>query len=218
MDLTNRKHEQLVRDINEAQSRKELGTEPLTNKEQLLLKAIDLFADKGFRGTTIREVSRATDVNAPTLYYHFGSKEGLWLAILEYLAKELIEELHKVSNMEMENLARFKLLLETHVRMSQKNRKRANIFFIDEEYLTPEGLKFIKRIHREILDLYVKELNNLEAIGYITGRNIKALAFNTLALINWQVRWYKLEGTMSLEDLIQEIITFTLNGILSRKD
>ena len=40
-------------------------------------RAAELFAQKGFAGTSIREIAEAAGVTKPTLYYHFGSKEGL---------------------------------------------------------------------------------------------------------------------------------------------
>jgi len=194
-------------------ARKKQTEKPAKNRDILILKAIDIFSEKGFKGTTIREVSRAAGVNAPTLYYYFGNKEGLWLEILTFLAEDLMQELRKATN-EKDALKRFNKLLETHIRMSQKNRKVSNIFSIDEGHLTPDGLKIFKGIHRRVVELYVEELSSLEKMGYIKGLNINALAFNTLALINWQVRWFKPEGPMSLEDLIRETTSFVLYGIL----
>lgn len=40
-------------------------------------RAAELFAKKGFSGTSIREIAEAAGVTKPTLYYYFGSKEGL---------------------------------------------------------------------------------------------------------------------------------------------
>lgn len=40
-------------------------------------RAAELFAAKGFSATSIREITEAVGVTKPTLYYHFGSKDGL---------------------------------------------------------------------------------------------------------------------------------------------
>ncbi|MFZ9886279.1 MAG: TetR/AcrR family transcriptional regulator [Myxococcota bacterium] len=40
-------------------------------------RAAELFAKKGFAGASVREIAAAAGVTKPTLYYHFGSKEGL---------------------------------------------------------------------------------------------------------------------------------------------
>ena len=44
--------------------------------------AARLFAERGFDATSVREIAEASGVTKPTLYYHFGSKQGLGEAIL----------------------------------------------------------------------------------------------------------------------------------------
>lgn len=41
------------------------------------------FADKGLSGARVDEIAARTRTTKPTIYYHFGSKEGLYLAVLE---------------------------------------------------------------------------------------------------------------------------------------
>lgn len=45
--------------------------------ERILLAAARLFSQKGYAATTVREIVEASAVTPPSLYYHFGSKEGL---------------------------------------------------------------------------------------------------------------------------------------------
>lgn len=47
-------------------------------KATLLLVALTHFASKGYDGVQVREVAEEAGVSKPTLYYHFGSKEGLF--------------------------------------------------------------------------------------------------------------------------------------------
>ena len=49
---------------------------------RLLEAAAQQFAAKGYAGTSVRDLLRAAGVTAPVLYHHFGSKEGLFLALL----------------------------------------------------------------------------------------------------------------------------------------
>ena len=63
-------------------------------RERLLETAIDMFAEKGYAGTSVREIVEHAGVSKPVLYYYFKSKEGLFLAILEMaenLQKELLD-------------------------------------------------------------------------------------------------------------------------------
>jgi AcrR family transcriptional regulator len=54
-----------------------------TARERLLETAIDLFAEKGYSATSVREIVARAGVSKPVLYYYFQSKEGLFYAILD---------------------------------------------------------------------------------------------------------------------------------------
>jgi AcrR family transcriptional regulator len=51
-------------------------------RERLLEAALRLFASKGYTATSVRDIVSAAGVTAPSLYHHFGNKEGLFLAIM----------------------------------------------------------------------------------------------------------------------------------------
>lgn len=51
--------------------------------------AINLFADKGFRGTTTRELAAVLGVSEPVLYQHFATKNELYAAIIESKSAEI---------------------------------------------------------------------------------------------------------------------------------
>jgi AcrR family transcriptional regulator len=52
-------------------------------RERLLREAAGLFNRKGYAATSVGEIVAAAGVTRPVLYYHFESKAGLYLAILE---------------------------------------------------------------------------------------------------------------------------------------
>ncbi|MGC8886886.1 MAG: TetR/AcrR family transcriptional regulator [Verrucomicrobiia bacterium] len=52
-------------------------------KERILDVAEKAFADCGFEGASMRDIVKAAKVNLATVYYYFGSKEGLLLAVLD---------------------------------------------------------------------------------------------------------------------------------------
>jgi AcrR family transcriptional regulator len=53
-------------------------------RERLLLVAMRLFAERGFDGVTVRDISSAADVSVGLINHHFQSKEGLRQAVDEY--------------------------------------------------------------------------------------------------------------------------------------
>lgn len=57
--------------------------EERTARNAILQAARNLFTSRGFASTTVREICREAGVTAPVLYYHFGSKEGLFEAVVK---------------------------------------------------------------------------------------------------------------------------------------
>src|ERR1700730_14903076 len=53
---------------------------------QLLAVAVTLFSDRGFRGTTTREIAQAAGVSEAMVFRHFANKEELYAAILDHKA------------------------------------------------------------------------------------------------------------------------------------
>ena len=193
-------------------------TETADTKEQLIQKAIELFAARGFKGTSIRDLGKAVDMSISNIYHYFGSKEGLLLAILDRSSKLILENLQQVSDLSLNPLQRFKAILEVHIKLSEKFKKENKLFFMDEEHLSPEGLEINKKTQRAILDIYLKELAALREAGVLRSRSLRVTAFNILGVINWKLRWYRWDGQMSQEDVTREMIDFILNGVLDAED
>ncbi|MBB5187466.1 AcrR family transcriptional regulator [Zhongshania antarctica] len=57
-------------------------------RQQILLGAVLLFAEKGFVGTSIRDIASEAGINSATLYSHFPSKEHILAKVIEIAHKE----------------------------------------------------------------------------------------------------------------------------------
>ncbi len=56
-------------------------------RQRLMDSAVLLFTNRGYAATSVREIVEMAGVTKPALYYHFDSKEGIYLAILDDLVK-----------------------------------------------------------------------------------------------------------------------------------
>jgi len=185
-------------------------------QSKLIEVAIDLFASKGFRGTSIRDIANSMGMSISNIYHYFGSKEGLLLAILQHSAKQVVDRLSHLYENDLDPVERFQLLIRTHVLMSRDHKKEVKIFFLDEEHLSQEGIEINKQFQRDVLNIYRRELQNLKAKGFLEYENLTALALNILGVINWHLRWYRPEGATSLEKIAEEILTFIMYGVMGR--
>lgn len=68
------------------------ATAHFSTKERILGAAEDLFAQYGFAGTSLRQVTTHADVNLAAVNYHFGSKENLVAEVFRRRLDELSEQ------------------------------------------------------------------------------------------------------------------------------
>jgi AcrR family transcriptional regulator len=61
-------------------------------KEQIITVAERMFAERGFAGTTMRNIVSEAGVNLAAVHYHFGSKEELFRAVVAQFARPVVEQ------------------------------------------------------------------------------------------------------------------------------
>ncbi len=76
-------------------------TQPDPTRERLLDEAERLFADKGFAGVSVREITAAAGAHLSAVNYHFGSKHNLYLAVFRERwlprARRILERLDRLA-------------------------------------------------------------------------------------------------------------------------
>jgi TetR/AcrR family transcriptional regulator len=60
-----------------------MASPALRSNDRILLKALELFSEKGYDATSVREICEAAGVTKPTLYHFYGSKEGVYHALVD---------------------------------------------------------------------------------------------------------------------------------------
>jgi TetR/AcrR family transcriptional regulator len=99
--------------------------EPARN--HLLASALKLFNQKGYAGTTVREIVADAGVTKPVLYYYFGNKEGIYLELLEGPLQRFEELLENYCGEEGMASERLKALYESSFQFYCENIEKAKL-------------------------------------------------------------------------------------------
>ena len=88
----------------------------VNKKDHIIHIAIELFAEKGFEGTSIRELATKADVNVAMVNYYFGSKDKLFEAIVEKKASHMKGKLVELqANTTLTELQKIDVIIESYV-------------------------------------------------------------------------------------------------------
>ena len=91
--------------------------------------AAGLFARRGYDATSVRAIVEAAGVTKPTLYYHFGSKEGLAQALLHRPMTGLIDALTALADEEGDPVTRLERIVEAHFAFCREEPDRARFYY-----------------------------------------------------------------------------------------
>jgi len=183
-------------------------------REDLLRVAADLFSEKGFYGTSIRDIAKKLGVSVSTIYHHFENKEGLWAEIIDYSVRILPSKLELALNGGGSPTDRFRKLLRAHLEASGLYRKESKMILVDINRLSSTGGAAAQDIQRRVLGIYVRVIEELRREELVKTPHAKIMAFNVLGVINWYLRWYRPEGPISIDQIYEEIISFVLYGVI----
>ncbi|ABW67352.1 TetR/AcrR family transcriptional regulator [Desulfosudis oleivorans] len=72
---------------------------PDSMKARIFASAQKLFAEYGYDGTTTRMIAKDVGIDISTLYYHWGEKKELYMAVLEHFKREIGSKLKEIEAM-----------------------------------------------------------------------------------------------------------------------
>jgi TetR/AcrR family transcriptional regulator len=190
-------------------------------RANLIAAAVPLFAAKGFKGVSVREVAAATGVNLSMISYYFGGKEGLYAAVLkEQFA--VLEKIGEIEQMDIDTLQKFELYVRATVSRYRKSPYLLRFYTSELTNPTPcfETIvkPAIKGVVRILLDTFSEGLSHAKfREGLDPADTVLALA----GMINF---YFLLEpATAELVDhsperdekLIRHIMDIFSRGVLS---
>src|SRR5215471_4877101 len=99
-------------------------------KTHIIETAMELFAEKGFEGTSIRDIAAKANVNIAMVNYYFGSKEKLFEGMVKYKAaytKDMLEEI--ANNKQLAEIEKLDHIIDNYISRLFANRKFHRIIY-----------------------------------------------------------------------------------------
>ena len=130
-------------------------------RNSILNSAIQLFAEKGYAGSSIREICSAAGVTKPVLYYHFRSKEHLYQELMLDLFNQTSKNLLRLTKFRGTLRERLILYVVSEFRNCTKDPSSVRLLF--RMMFAPEGeyphFNFLQEFKRERMTIarFIKE-------------------------------------------------------------
>src|SRR3954453_1296020 len=189
-----------------------------TRREELLAIAATLFAERGFKNTTVRDIADAAGILSGSLYHHFDSKEAMVDELLDTFQTELWKEYDAIeasslsprTKLEAVVRASFDAIDHHHSEVAIFQNDAAHLITFDRfSYLTERNTKF-RRLWTGLLEAGV-------AAGELRSDLDVELVYRFVRDTVWvAVRWYRPGGDLSPDQVADQYLHILLEGIQDR--
>jgi AcrR family transcriptional regulator len=188
----------------------------VNTRTKILDVSAALFSKHGYNGTALRDIAKALDMKAGSLYYHFDSKEQLVLEVLKIGIKNIIHTvIAEVDALPKDSTSREIMVAAAkgHLQALHEKGDYTSTSILNYGQL-PDSIQEAGRVTREQYeDMWRKWLKNAQDNGDIRSDvNLTILRVSILGALNRSLTWYK-KGKLSINDIATTQIGLFWDGI-----
>jgi len=170
-------------------------------REDLLRVCARLFREKGFDGTTTRDISGAAGMHSGSPFYHFPNKQEMLLAVMEQGLAEGLRKSEAVFAEKLPPEEKFRRLVRVHLgTILEDGNDFIPVLLYDWRSLTPANRRRVTALRDRYDALWQKMLDELARAGHLKGDAQLARLF-ILGAVNWSAKWYRAGGRLSLDEI-----------------
>jgi TetR/AcrR family transcriptional regulator, cholesterol catabolism regulator len=180
----------------------------------MVLLAGELFAQKGYRATTVREIADAAGILSGSLYHHFDSKESIGDEILSSFINEVLADYRAA----VTSAGSPRSVLEQIVRSTSGtlSRHRAALAMLQHDwnyFSTQPRFAYLPKALREIERIWITQLNLGKESGVFRADLDAKLTYRLLRDVLWlPTQWRRTDG-FSTDQVVDGLLRLLFDGI-----
>ncbi|QNH62235.1 TetR/AcrR family transcriptional regulator [Hymenobacter sediminicola] len=184
------------------------------NKRQLILdEAAKLFKQKGFGGTSMRDLASEVGIEAASMYNHIKSKDEILELICFRISGIYISQLAEIEATQAAHGEKIKALIRLHIRLMIEDGAAVSVANHDWKYLREPALTEFKQARKQYEKGFATLIEQGIAASEFQPVNVSVALFTILSAVRWVELWYRPGRELSAEELEANIITMLLTGL-----
>ncbi|MFT3901151.1 MAG: TetR/AcrR family transcriptional regulator [Gordonia sp. (in: high G+C Gram-positive bacteria)] len=194
------------------------GASGATRRDELLGIAGELFADRGLRSTTVRDIADTAGILSGSLYHHFDSKEAMVDELLSGFLDELFSRYRAIADAGLPATETLRQLVIASFEAIDARHTAVAIYQNEARHLaSQERFAYINERNVEFRELWESVLRRGVAEGDFRSDLDVDLVYRFLRDTVWvAVRWYRPGGPKPVEEIADQYLGVVLDGILPR--
>ena len=188
-----------------------------TRRDELLRIAARLFAERGFKNTTVRDIADAAGILSGSLYHHFDSKEAMVDEILSTFQESLFASYDEILASSLSPRERIEAAVRLSFEAIDQHHAEVAIFQNEAEQLGRlERFAYLADRNEQSRAVWMRLLKDGVKSGALRRDLDIELVYRFIRDTVWvAVKWYRPGGKLTHATVADQYLTILLDGISS---
>ncbi|MBN2403456.1 MAG: TetR/AcrR family transcriptional regulator [Spirochaetes bacterium] len=174
-------------------------------KKKIIMASLKIFAQEGFFNAKLRDIAALAGTTHSLIRHHFGSKEDLWKAVVDYGTSMHADRLRQIINESglIDPVEILKKFIKTYITATVRNTELSKILLHDNSRTSPH-LDYLWEKQKETNDVARPIFKRVQAKGYFKDFNNESFTVYVRALVETPIATWDLTNKMFEYDIRSE--------------
>jgi TetR/AcrR family transcriptional regulator, cholesterol catabolism regulator len=187
-----------------------------SRKDHIQEVAQNLFKEKGYAATSMRDLANEVGIEAASLYSHITSKEEILRTICFDMADQFFAGLHSIETTDLPDDKKLEQAIISHIDVIARNRNASAVFFHDWRHLGEPFNNDFKLMRRRYENHFKKIIEHgIEQKIFInvdTTFTVRTL----FSAMNWTYDWFGSGKNDNPQIIAEKITSLILQGLTKK--
>ena len=182
-------------------------------EEEILAAAARIFREKGYYGTSVRDIAESVGLLKGSLYHYIRSKEELLARLFEGALEDTIRELETIASRDARASERLREMVATYVTSVTDNLDAVSLYLREWRALPAPQLARVRARRRTMRTLFEDVIAEGIRAREFAAQDAKVAALAILGMCNWLYEWYRPRGRLDQNALASAIAEQALRSV-----
>jgi AcrR family transcriptional regulator len=182
-------------------------------RDAVLQTAAQMFLEVGFRKTSMSQLAARLNITKPALYYYFRNKEELLVECYRAGIDSIEDALKGALECEGSSLDKVRSYIQSYATALVTYDFGRCVATLDDSELSDQARRQVRNLKRRIDAAIRGYIEEGIADGSIAPCNAKMASFAIAGAINWIGNWYRPNGALGAEEVVEEFTRLLTSGL-----
>jgi AcrR family transcriptional regulator len=185
--------------------------------EFILRTSARIFAEKGYHSTSMRDISRATNVSLAGLYHYCKSKDELLFLIQDNCFQRVLESAHRRIAGVSDAVEKLRIFIDNHLSFFAANMAEMKVLSHEADSLTGEMAERVSHTKRQYTSLARDILAEIQRTTAVQEQavDLTVATYALFGMMNWIYNWYDTAGKLTVAELVGNLARLFITGFVS---